>query len=191
VTKREPGPSGRVAKVSRLWSDTSGCGLSSAQSGSVALRVAGERGPWKALNLGTNGTREAAVCLVAESRLPQELTVDLIYAGIRQGSRTTINDELKLWKDEQARIDTPSASPPSAVASAMVSVWALAVEHGEQVFAQCDEELETEVTAAVRCASPRRRPTRVLRPKAIPCVPTRQSADTPCLGAGRSCPCLS
>jgi hypothetical protein len=43
--------------------------------------------------------------LVASGRPAHELTVDLIYAEIRQGSRTTINDELKLWKDEQARND--------------------------------------------------------------------------------------
>lgn len=155
MTKREPGPSRRVAKASRLWSDTSGCGLSSAQSGSVALKGTGERGPWTAWNLDTNGTRVAAICLVAASRLPQELTVDLIYAGIRQGSRTTINDELRLWKGAQARINTLSASLLSAVANAMISVWALALEHGEQVFAQRGEELETEAMAAVRCAESR------------------------------------
>jgi len=93
-------------------------------------------------------TREAAARLVAAGRLPHELTVDLIYAEIRQGSRTTINDELKLWKDEQARIDALSAALPPTVANAMLSVWALAVEHGEQVFAQRGEELETEATAA-------------------------------------------
>lgn len=93
-------------------------------------------------------TREAAARLVAAGRRPHDLTVDLIYAEIRQGSRTTINDELKLWKDEQARIDALSAALPPAVASAMLSVWALAVEHGEQVFAQRGEELETEAAAA-------------------------------------------
>ncbi|TCW75476.1 integrase [Burkholderia sp. SRS-46] len=93
-------------------------------------------------------TREAAARLVAIGRLPHELTVDLIYAEIRQGSRTTINDELKLWKDEQARIDALSAALPPAVANAMLSVWALAVTHGEQVFAQRGEELESEATAA-------------------------------------------
>jgi hypothetical protein len=153
VTKREPGPSRRVAKASRLWSDASGGGLSSAQSGSVALRGTAERGLWTAWSIDTNGTREAAVCLVAESRLPYELTVDLICAGIRQGSRTMINDELKLWKDEQARIDTLSASLLPAVANTTVSVWAFAVEHGEQVFAQRDDELETEAPAEVRCAA--------------------------------------
>lgn len=93
-------------------------------------------------------TREAAVRLVAAGRRPHELTVDLIYAEIRQGSRTTINDELKLWKDEQARIDALSAALPPAVANSMLSVWALAVEHGEQVFAQRGEELEGEAAAA-------------------------------------------
>jgi chromosome segregation ATPase len=93
-------------------------------------------------------TRQTAARLVAAGRRPHELTVDLIYAEIRQGSRTTINDELKLWKDDQARIDALSAALPPTVANAMFSVWALAVEHGEQVFAQRGEELETEATTA-------------------------------------------
>lgn len=94
-------------------------------------------------------TREAAARLVASGRLPHELTVDLIYAEIRQGSRTTINDELKLWKDEQARNDALAAALPPAVASAMLSVWALAVGQGEQVFAQRGDELEAEAAAAI------------------------------------------
>ncbi|KPD15776.1 DNA-binding protein [Burkholderia sp. R-69980] len=93
-------------------------------------------------------TREAAARLVACGRRPHELTVDLIYAEIRQGSRTTINDELKLWKDEQARNDALSAALPPAVTNAMLSVWALAVEHGERVFAQRGEELEGEAASA-------------------------------------------
>ena len=93
-------------------------------------------------------TREAAARLVAAGRRPHELTVDLIYAEIRQGSRTTINDELKLWKDEQARVDALSAALPPAVANAMLSLWARAIEHGEQVFAQRGEELESEAAAA-------------------------------------------
>ena len=93
-------------------------------------------------------TREAAARLVAVGRLPHELTVDLIYAEIRQGSRTTINDELKLWKDEQARNDALSAALPPAVANAMLSVWALAIEHGEAAFAQRGEELEREAADA-------------------------------------------
>ncbi|MGF6873020.1 DNA-binding protein [Paraburkholderia sp. MM5477-R1] len=94
-------------------------------------------------------TREAAAQLVASGRrLPHEITVDLIYAEIRQGSRTTINDELKLWKDEQARNDALAAALPPAVANAMLSVWAIAVGQGEQVFAQRSEEMEKEAAAA-------------------------------------------
>jgi chromosome segregation ATPase len=94
-------------------------------------------------------TRQAAAGLVASGRLPHELTVDLIYAEIRQGSRTTINDELKLWKDEQTRNDALAAALPPAVASAMLSVWALAVEQGEQVFARRGDEIEAEAVAAI------------------------------------------
>jgi chromosome segregation ATPase len=97
-------------------------------------------------------TRGAAAQLVASGRLAHELTVDLIYAEIRQGSRTTINDELKLWKDEQARNDALAAALPPAVASAMLSVWALAVEQGEQVFARRGDELEAEAAAAIKRA---------------------------------------
>ncbi len=93
-------------------------------------------------------TREAAARLVTSGRLPHELTVDLIYAEIRQGSRTTINDELKLWKDEQARNDALAAALPASVANAMLSLWALAVEHGEQAFAGRGEELEREAADA-------------------------------------------
>ncbi|GJH22664.1 DNA-binding protein [Caballeronia novacaledonica] len=93
-------------------------------------------------------TREAAAQLLASGRLAHKLTVDLIYAEIRQGSRTTINDELKLWKDEQTRNDALSAALPPDVANAMLSVWALAVVHGEQVFGQRSEELEAEAAVA-------------------------------------------
>ena len=74
-------------------------------------------------------TREAASKIVAGGRPAHAITVDLIYAEIRQGSRTTINDELKLWKDEQAKVDALSAALPPAVANAMLATWAIAVEH--------------------------------------------------------------
>ncbi|ALL70288.1 Plasmid replication region DNA-binding N-term (plasmid) [Paraburkholderia caribensis MBA4] len=93
-------------------------------------------------------TRETAARLVASGRPAHEITVDLIYAEIRQGSRTTINDELKLWKDEQARNDALSAALPPAVADAMLSLWALAVAQGEQVFARRSEEIEMEAATA-------------------------------------------
>ena len=88
-------------------------------------------------------TREAAAHLVAAGRRPHDLTVDLIYAEIKQGSRTTINDELKLWKDEQAKAEALTAALPPAVANAMINIWAIAVEHGEKVFDQHREEAET------------------------------------------------
>ncbi len=93
-------------------------------------------------------TREAAAQLVSTGRRSHDLTVDLIYAEIKQGSRTTINDELKLWKDEQAKADALTAALPPAVTSAMLNMWALAVEHGEKVFDQRLEEVETQLAKA-------------------------------------------
>src|SRR3546814_11933877 len=54
-------------------------------------------------------TREAAAQPVAGAKLPHEITVDQIYAVIQQGRRTTINDELQLWKDERTKLAPPSA----------------------------------------------------------------------------------
>lgn len=93
-------------------------------------------------------TREAAARLVAAGRRHHELTVDLIYAEIKQGSRTTINDELKLWKDEQAKADALTTALPPEVATAMLNIWAVAVEHGEKVFDQRREEAEGQLTQA-------------------------------------------
>lgn len=95
-------------------------------------------------------TREAAAHLVAAGRRPHELTVDLIYTEIRQGSRTTINDELKLWKDEQAKVDALSAALPPAVTNAMMAAWVVAVEHGEKVFEHRQAEVESELAAALQ-----------------------------------------
>lgn len=94
-------------------------------------------------------TRQAASNLVAAGRRPHEVTVDLVYAEIRQGSRTTINDELKLWKDEQAKVDALSAALPAPVANAMLAAWATAVEHGERVFDDRRAEVEAELAQAV------------------------------------------
>jgi chromosome segregation ATPase len=93
-------------------------------------------------------TRQAAAKLVAGGRRPHELTVDLVYAEIRQGSRTTINDELKLWKDEQAKTDALSDALPQPVANAMLAAWAIAVEHGERVFDERRTEVEVELQQA-------------------------------------------
>src|SRR5437899_2292776 len=94
-------------------------------------------------------TRQAAAKLVVGGRRPHDLTVDLIYAEIRQGSRTTINDELKLWKDDQAKVDALSTALPAPVANAMLAAWAVAVEHGEHVFDERRAEVEGELTQAV------------------------------------------
>jgi chromosome segregation ATPase len=95
-------------------------------------------------------TREAAAALVSEGKRPHELTVDLIYAAIRQGSRTTINDELKLWKDERTKADALGADLPPAIADAMRSLWVAAVEQGEQVFGEHRQTLESDLAALQR-----------------------------------------
>ncbi|WP_395118458.1 DNA-binding protein [Rhodanobacter sp. FW102-FHT14D06] len=95
-------------------------------------------------------TREAAAALVTGGKRPHELTVDLIYAAIQQGSRTTINDELKLWKDERAKADALGADLPPSIAEAMRSLWVAAVEQGEQVFGEHRHALESELTALQR-----------------------------------------
>ncbi|MEY2161267.1 DNA-binding protein [Rhodanobacter sp. FW106-PBR-LB-2-11] len=95
-------------------------------------------------------TREAAAALVADGRRPHELTVDLIYAVIRQGSRTTINDELKLWKDERAKADALGTDLPPVIADAMRSLWVAAVEQGEQVFNEQRQALESDLETQKR-----------------------------------------
>lgn len=94
-------------------------------------------------------TREAAARLVVAGRRPHDLTVDVIYAEIKQGSRTTINDELKLWKDEQAKADALTAALPPVVANAMLNIWTVAVEHGEKAFEQRRDEVETQLAQAI------------------------------------------
>lgn len=93
-------------------------------------------------------TREAAADLVRQGHRPEAITVDLIYASIDQGSRTTINDELKRWKDEKACAAALDADMPPIVADGMRSLWVLAVEHGERAFEQRRTELETELATA-------------------------------------------
>lgn len=93
-------------------------------------------------------TRVAAAKLVSAGHRAHAITVDLIYAEIKQGSRTTINDELKLWKDEQAKVNALSAALPDAVSNAMLATWAVAVEHGAKAFDSRREEMESEVATA-------------------------------------------
>lgn len=80
-------------------------------------------------------TREAAAQMAADGRPPHTLTVDQIYEVIRQGSRTTINDELKRWKAERAQADALADTLPPAIAEAMRGLWAAAVERGTEQFA--------------------------------------------------------
>ncbi|KZC17509.1 integrase [Rhodanobacter sp. FW510-R12] len=95
-------------------------------------------------------TREAAAQLVAGGKRSHEITVDQIYAAIQQGSRTTINDELKLWKDERAKADAVGADLPPAIADAMRSLWVAAVEQGEKVFNEHRQALESDLEAQRR-----------------------------------------
>jgi len=95
-------------------------------------------------------TREAAAQLVAGAKRPHEITVDQIYAVIQQGSRTTINDELKLWKDERTKVDALGADLPPAVADAMRSLWVAAVEQGERTFTEQREAMEAELSSIQR-----------------------------------------
>lgn len=108
-------------------------------------------------------TREAAAELVAGAKRPHEITVDQIYAVIQQGSRTTINDELKLWKDERTKVDALGADLPPAVADAMRSLWVAAVEQGERTFTEQREVLEAELSSIQR----ERNETAALRDAAI------------------------
>ncbi|GMV31045.1 MAG: hypothetical protein AMXMBFR59_31700 [Rhodanobacteraceae bacterium] len=68
-------------------------------------------------------TREAAAQLVAGGKHPHEITVDAIYAVIQQGSRTTINDALKTWREERTKVDALGADLPPALADSMRSLW--------------------------------------------------------------------
>lgn len=90
-------------------------------------------------------TREAAAQLVAGGKRPHEITVDLIYAAIQQGSRTTINDALKAWRDERTKVDALGADLPPALTDSMRSLWVSAVEHGERVFEERRGALENQV----------------------------------------------
>lgn len=92
-------------------------------------------------------TREAAAQLVAGGRRPHEITVDAIYAVIQQGSRTTINDALKAWREERTKVDALGADLPPALADTMRSLWGSAVEHGEQVFSEQRQAFEDQVAA--------------------------------------------
>lgn len=90
-------------------------------------------------------TREAAAQLVAGGKRPHEITVDAIYTVIQQGSRTTINDALKAWRNERTKVDALGADLPPALADSMRSLWVSAVEHGERIFEERRGALEDQL----------------------------------------------
>lgn len=102
-------------------------------------------------------TREAAAELVAAGKRPHEITVDLVYERIRQGSRTTINDALKAWKAERTKSDALDAALPPLVADSMRSLWTTALEQGERTFDQQRTALEAQASAATEQADQLRR----------------------------------
>ena len=94
--------------------------------------------------------REAADKMLAAGLTPNKITVDRIYQEIGQGSRTTINDELKSWRAEQSSIKV--AKVPAELEPMLVRLWSAAMEQAEAGFlAERDrvaEELEMALAEA-------------------------------------------
>jgi chromosome segregation ATPase len=90
-------------------------------------------------------TRQAADELLAKDPplAPEKITVDKIYAVIQQGSRTTINDELKAWRADKLKPEIPKE---------LLDLWSDAVQRAKEVFAQDRERMEAEVAEANRQA---------------------------------------
>ena len=88
-------------------------------------------------------TRHAADQLLAQDPqlTPERITVDKIYAVIQQGSRTTINQELKAWRANKSKPQIPKE---------LLDLWSNTVERAQAVFAQDRELMEVEVSAANR-----------------------------------------
>jgi hypothetical protein len=88
-------------------------------------------------------TRRAADELLAKDPqlAPERITVDRIYAVIQQGSRTTINDELKAWRANKSKPGIPKE---------LLDLWSDTVERAQAVFAQDRGLMEAEVFAANR-----------------------------------------
>jgi len=74
-------------------------------------------------------TRQAADQLLAQDPqlTPERITVDKIYAVIQQGSRTTINEELKAWRANKSKPQIPRE---------LLDLWRDTVEQAQAVFAQ-------------------------------------------------------
>ena len=86
-------------------------------------------------------TRKAADQLLAEDPqlTPERITVDKIYAVIQQGSRTTINGELKAWRANRSKPEIPKE---------LLDLWSDTIERAQAVFAHDRELMEAEVSAA-------------------------------------------
>jgi chromosome segregation ATPase len=88
---------------------------------------------------------------------PEKITVDKIYAVIQQGSRTTINDELKAWRVDKSKPEVPKE---------LLDLWNGTVKRAEEVFAQDRECMEAEVAEANRQADELRSENEALRREA-------------------------
>jgi DNA repair exonuclease SbcCD ATPase subunit len=80
-------------------------------------------------------TREAAQKLHSEGMEPHKITVDRIYALIGQGSRTTINDELKRWRAAHQKGLFPQTDGiPSELVEAFSGLWQAARDQANTAF---------------------------------------------------------
>ncbi len=73
--------------------------------------------------------------------VPTPNSKDKIYAVIQQGSRTTINEELKAWRVDKSKPEVPKE---------LLDLWSGTVKRAEEVFAQDRECMEAEVAEANR-----------------------------------------
>jgi chromosome segregation ATPase len=88
--------------------------------------------------------RAVADRFVAEGSSPHEVTVDRLYAELKQGSRTTINDELRIWRRERARMDAQRAALPHPVLNAAHALWDAASQAAEAALLERRQEIENQ-----------------------------------------------
>ena len=91
--------------------------------------------------------REVADRLVADGVSVRDITIDSIYAEIRQGSRTTINDELRAWRRERALFDAQVTAIPGPVLSAAEALWSAASQAAEVALRDRRQEVEDQAVA--------------------------------------------
>jgi len=91
--------------------------------------------------------KETAEKLSHEGLAPEQITVDLVLGKIGQGSRTTINEELKLWRKER-QIQVPAEVPVSLVPM-VSSLWQAALAESANSYAQARKELTDQLSDAV------------------------------------------